>query len=154
MSGKRVFLYVQALLCILAAGLLAAAALSLYAEGAAKQAEGDLFHYIYTREKAGAKLQPILPLLFCSLGVTVFGLIMGIRDERADQPMRDEKLLRDFGLFQEKATRRQGDRTAWILRAAALAIAVILILLGILNGGMEDVLAKGAAICTECVGLG
>ena len=29
-----------------------------------------------------------------------------------------------------------------------------LIVIGILNGGLEDVLAKGAAICTECVGLG
>jgi hypothetical protein len=86
--------------------------------------------------------------------VTVFGLILGIRDERADQPIRDDKLPRDFGYLQERAARRQGDRTAWILRAAVLAIAAILILLGILNGGMEDVLAKGAAICTECVGLG
>jgi hypothetical protein len=31
---------------------------------------------------------------------------------------------------------------------------VFLIVAGILNGGLEDVLAKGATICTECVGLG
>ena len=33
-------------------------------------------------------------------------------------------------------------------------IALVLIVIGIINGGLEDVLAKGAAICTECVGLG
>ena len=29
-----------------------------------------------------------------------------------------------------------------------------MIIAGIINGGLEDVLAKGATICTECVGLG
>ena len=39
-------------------------------------------------------------------------------------------------------------------RIAVIALAVFLIVAGILNGGLEDVLAKGATICTECVGLG
>ena len=29
-----------------------------------------------------------------------------------------------------------------------------IILLGILNGGMADVLGKAIRICTECIGLG
>ena len=49
---------------------------------------------------------------------------------------------------------QQADRKTRILRAAVLAVALILIIIGIINGGLEDVLAKGAAICTECVGLG
>ena len=41
-----------------------------------------------------------------------------------------------------------------IIRLAVAALAVILIVLGIFNGGMADVLAKAIKICTECIGLG
>lgn len=154
MTRKKAFLAVQSLLCALVAGLLAAGALSLYADGAAKQAAGDLFYAMFTRERAAAWLLPILPLFLCSLGLTVAGLILGIRDENADRPVRDEFLLRALGRVRENAVRRQADRKTVILRTAALLIALILIAAGILNGGLEDVLAKGIAICTECVGLG
>jgi energy-converting hydrogenase Eha subunit G len=148
------FLIVQAALCAMIAALLAAGALSLYLDGAAKQAEGDLFYYMFTRERAGAKLLPILPLFFCALGLTIAGIILGIRDEKAEKPARDEKLLRDLSSIREKAVHQQADSKTRILRTAVLVIALILIIIGILNGGLEDVLAKGAAICTECVGLG
>ena len=154
MSRIKLFLIVQAVLCTVIAVLLAAGALSLYLDGAAKQAEGDLFRYKFTRELVGGKLLPILPLLFCALGMTAAGVIMGIRDENAEKPARDEKLLRDIGCIREKAAHQQADPKTQILRTAVLVIALILIVIGILNGGPEDVLAKGAAVCTECVGLG
>ena len=34
------------------------------------------------------------------------------------------------------------------------ATAVALIVLGVMNGGMFDVLVKAINICTECIGLG
>ena len=154
MTRKKIFLIVQAVLCALVAGLLAAAALRLYITGAAKQAEGDLFYYMFTRERAGAKLLPVLPLLCCAVGLTVAGVLLGIRDENEDKPVRDEKLLRDLGSIQERAVHQQADRKTAILRTAVLVIALVLIVSGIINGGLEDVLAKGAAVCTECVGLG
>ena len=154
MTRKNLFMIVQAVLCAVIAVLLAAGALSLYLDGAAKQAEGDLFYYMFTRERVGARLQPILPLLFCALGLTVAGVILGIRDDNAEKPVRDEKLLRDLGSIREKAVHQQADQKTRILRTAVLVIALILIVIGILNGGLEDVLAKGAAICTVCVGLG
>jgi len=154
MTRTKLFLIVQAVLCAVIAVLLAAGALGLYLDGAAKQAEGDLFCYIFTRERAGAKLLPVLPLLFCALGLTAAGVILGIKDENAEKPVRDEKLLRDPGSIRERAVHQQADQKTRILRTAVLVIALILIVLGILNGGLEDVLAKGAAICTECVGLG
>lgn len=40
------------------------------------------------------------------------------------------------------------------LRAALYAAAVLLIVLGALNGGLNDVLVKAINICTECIGLG
>ena len=40
------------------------------------------------------------------------------------------------------------------LRAALIFLAAVLILLGITNGGLWDVLVKAINICTECIGLG
>lgn len=42
----------------------------------------------------------------------------------------------------------------WGLRGVILAVGIVLIVLGILNGGMADVLGKAIRICTECIGLG
>ena len=44
--------------------------------------------------------------------------------------------------------------TVLIARCTLCAIAVVFILLGIFNGGIQDVLGKAIAICTECIGLG
>ena len=154
MKGRKAFLIVQSVLCAATAGLLAAAALSLYLEGTARQAAGDLFYSIFTPERAAARLLPILPLLFGSLGMTVGGLILGIRDENQDRPVRDEKLLRSLGGLRDRAVHQQAGPREMYLRAAILVLAAVLIVAGILNGGLEDVLAKGAVICMEGVGLG
>jgi hypothetical protein len=153
-SKEKVFLITQSVLCALVAGLLAAGALCLYIDGAAKQAEGDLFYYMYTREKAGAKLLPILPLFFTALGLTLAGLILGIKDEKAEKPVRDEILLKDLGSIQNKAVHQTATQGELYARVAIITLAVCMIIAGIINGGLEDVLAKGATICTECVGLG
>lgn len=41
-----------------------------------------------------------------------------------------------------------------IARYAILAVALVFIILGVMNGGMADVLGKAVRICTECIGLG
>lgn len=41
-----------------------------------------------------------------------------------------------------------------VVRAVLIVVAVVLIGLGIANGGMRDVLGKAIKICTECIGLG
>ena len=41
-----------------------------------------------------------------------------------------------------------------VLRAALYAAAVLLVVLGICNGGLRDVFVKAVNICTECIGLG
>ena len=41
-----------------------------------------------------------------------------------------------------------------VARYALLGVAVLMVVLGIINGGMGDVLAKAVKICTECIGLG
>ena len=92
--------------------------------------------------------------MFCAFGMTVAGLILGIRDDNADKPVRDEKLLRDLGSIQDRAVHQVAARSQIYLRVVVITLAVCMIIAGILNGGLEEVLAKGATICTECVGLG
>lgn len=45
----------------------------------------------------------------------------------------------------------RGKKALW---AALFGLAVLLVVLGVLNGGMGDVLTKAAKICSECIGLG
>lgn len=42
----------------------------------------------------------------------------------------------------------------WFIRGCLLLLAASFILVGIINGGANDVLKKAIAICTECIGLG
>ena len=45
-------------------------------------------------------------------------------------------------------------RSPRLTRCLLLAAAIALIALGVLNGGMHDLLVKAINICTECIGLG
>lgn len=40
------------------------------------------------------------------------------------------------------------------LRLILYAVAAVLVIMGVMNGGMRDVLIKAINICTECIGLG
>ncbi len=40
------------------------------------------------------------------------------------------------------------------IRTAVIVGAVIFIVIGIVNGGMTDMLNKGIRICLECIGIG
>ena len=42
----------------------------------------------------------------------------------------------------------------WGVRGIVFAVALVFIILGILNGGVQDVWSKAINICTECIGLG
>ncbi len=52
----------------------------------------------------------------------------------------------------QRTPEETGKRRA--VRLCLLAAAALLTVLGILNGGMQDVLTKAVWICTECIGLG
>ena len=52
------------------------------------------------------------------------------------------------------AEKKQENNAANIVKYVILSVAVLLIVLGIFNGGMADVLNKAVKICTECIGLG
>ncbi|MBE6586468.1 MAG: thioredoxin [Ruminococcaceae bacterium] len=42
----------------------------------------------------------------------------------------------------------------WAVRGVILVVGLAFVVLGVLNGGMADVLGKAIRICTECIGLG
>ncbi len=52
------------------------------------------------------------------------------------------------------APKHMSIQTENIVRYAVLLFAVTIMIYGLCTGGTTDVLAKAAAICTECVGLG
>lgn len=54
---------------------------------------------------------------------------------------------------QEKSARNE-NLTLNAVRLAVLILGILFIILGISNGGMEQVLGKAVRICTECIGLG
>ena len=147
MTKKKLYLIIQAVLCVLLVVLLCASALTIFAEGSARKAENPL-ESVYTPENVSARLVWLVPLLLIGLAIAIVGLILGIRDEKADKPVRDPSLNRDR-LAPRMSGKKQG-----ILQTVLLFAAVILILLGVLNGGLLDVLTKAINICTECVGLG
>ena len=54
----------------------------------------------------------------------------------------------------ETEEKKSGSVAALAARIVVFVIAAAFIVLGIMNGGMSDVLEKAIKICTECIGLG
>ena len=95
MNRKKALLAAQSVLCIILAVMLITAALGIYREGLSEKA-ADPLSWIYTRAKVAAALRPALPLLVLSLAMTAVGLVLGIRDENAEKPVKDTQCLRDL----------------------------------------------------------
>lgn len=158
MDKKKILLYLNAALYSLWALLTAGSAVVTYRAGAAYQAQGHPEAWIFTREKAAELFGMFAPLLVFAIIMTVVCVVKGIRDERLDKPAADPDIISLY-----KAEREAGCDAAVMaarekkLRAAklaVLAVALLFVIAGILNGSMEDMLIKAINICTECVGLG
>ena len=59
-----------------------------------------------------------------------------------------------LGKMPPKKTARGAAILLNLFRVAVFAIGVTFVILGVMNGGMEQVLGKAVRICTECIGLG
>lgn len=95
MTRTKVYLILQAALCLLLVALLSVSAVSIYREGAARKAEQPL-EPIYTREIAAEKFAPIAPVFFAAIGLMIAGWVLGAKDEGAEKPVRDAELIRDL----------------------------------------------------------
>ena len=68
---------------------------------------------------------------------------------------RELTLLKGAPMTQPAQTPPAPGRNAVpFLRAALYVLAIVFIVLGVMNGGLYDVLVKAINICTECIGLG
>ena len=147
MTRKDVYLIIDAILCSVVTGLLAAGAVCIYMEGVSIRNSGDSLASIYTREKIAEYFAPIAPVLFICIGFLIAGIILGICDENASRPVAVKKIS---ALPAKKTSPK---KIKWIRIIIGLA-AVCMIIAGIFNGSLRDVLIKAINICSECIGLG
>ncbi len=103
----------------------------------------------------------VLPLAAVALGAWVAVSLLCMRSEE-----RELALLRKAAASPAKANvgeavankpsplEEKREVIIFGARVAVLLTAVVFIIVGVLNGGMNDVLAKAVKICTECIGLG
>ena len=138
MTRNKIYLIIQAALCVLLVALLCVSAVTVYREGAARKAERPL-ESIYTREIAAEKFAPIAPLFFTALGLMVAGLVLGVRDESADKPVEDPKVRRDLVVGRvsqpsEDMRRARSQQKRWLLTGwAAFALCMVPILIYMVN---------------------
>ncbi len=157
MSKKKIFLTVQAFLCVLITAVLVIFTVRTCMEGSAWQAAGHPSDWIFTREKAGRALLAVLPLCCLSAFMTIIGLVKGIKDEDAEKPVQHGPLAVQAvqaGFAKQAAAGPEKEERRNLLRRILMAAAIVFIIMGILNGGMKDVLVKAIRVCTECIGLG
>ena len=142
MTGKHVYQILLSLLCILLAVLICSAAVASYREGSRRKEEHPL-ETVFTKEAVEDASAHIAPLLIVTAVMAGGGILIGVGDERKVYPS---------GMKRNVRKDRQVSQT--IVRAVLLTAAVVCIIAGIFNGGMQDVFVKAANICSECIGLG
>lgn len=138
MTRSKLYLALQAAVCIALVFLLSLSAISIYREGSARKAEHPM-ESVYTPGEVAGKFAPIAPLLFAGLGLLVAGLVLGAKDENADKPVTDAELNRDLVIARVAqpseamlAEQRAQRRLAWI-GWAVFALCMVPILIYIMN---------------------
>ena len=139
MNGKKLYLIIQSILCIVLVVLLAATAIGIYREGVAAKAENPLA-WVFSREKVAERFRPLAPLFFAGIGMAVAGLILDIRDEKSEKPVKDAELLRDLtvsrvaapseAMKQERAKQKKLLLGGW----AVFAVCMLPVFLYVVNG--------------------
>lgn len=79
--------------------------------------------------------------LICVAGGMILHCFLPAKEGR----VRREKVIKPKNMDEQKL---------WFLRGAVVAVAIGLIVLGIINNGYADVLGKAIRICQECIGIG
>lgn len=83
------------------------------------------------------------------------GLMLYTASVYADHSREKEcRTLSSISREMQPACREKKSICPAILRIALLSAAILFIVLGALNGDMQDVMNKAIKICTECIGLG
>ena len=138
MTKSRIFLVLQAMVCIALAVWLSLAAVSVWREGTDRRAENPM-ESIYTPEIVAEKTAPVMPLLFAGAVLLIAGLVLGVKDENAEKPVKDASLSRDILAEQiaqpSEAMRRERSMQKKLLCAGRIlfALCMVPILVYLLN---------------------
>ena len=92
---SKLYLALQAVICIALVALLSLSAIGIYRDGTARKAEHPM-ESIYTPEEAAQNVALRAPLLFAGIGLMIAGLELGVKDENAGKPVKDAELNRDL----------------------------------------------------------
>ena len=138
MTRSKLYLALQAAVCIALVVLLSLSAISIYREGSARKAEHPM-ESVYTPGEVAGKFAPIAPLLFAGLGLLIAGLVLGVKDESAEKPVKDAELNRDLliarvaqpseAMLTEQRAQRRLAWTGW----AVFALCMVPILIYLVN---------------------
>ena len=138
MTKSKLYLVLQAVVCIAVVVLLSVSAVGIYREGAARKAEHPM-ESVYTPEEVAQKFAPIAPLLFAGIGLLIAGLVLDVKDEDAEKPVKDAELNRDLIVSrvaqpsaEMTAERRKQKRLRWI-GWGLFALCMVPILIYLLN---------------------
>ena len=137
MTRAKVYLILQTVLCVLLVVLLSASAIGIYRDGMARRAENPRAA-VYSREIAADRFAPIAPLAFIAVGMLIAGLVVGVRDENGEKPVKDSELARDLAVARvarpspamtgERAVQRRLSLAGWgVFAACMVPVAIYLV---------------------------
>ena len=97
-----------------------------------------------------------LPLIAAAISAEVIRTFLCERSSRREREALLEAVKMGYKPCPPKGEKISDTDTKkeTVLKYAILIIGVVLIVIGVFNGGMTDVLDKAVKICTECIGLG
>ena len=111
---------------------------------------GDNFTSWDMEKVMGDMLMHVLPWTAAAFILAYIGLML--RDISMEKEL---VMLKNVPLAKHEATEcKHKGAPINAVRTVLLIAAVVLIVLGVFNGGARDVLVKAINICTECIGLG
>jgi cytochrome c biogenesis protein CcdA len=95
-----------------------------------------------------------LPLAAIGLAIQIPRILLSEKSAERQLNLMKESIKRN-GAPKVKAKQNYGSSDySMIIKYSILGLALVFVVLGVLNGGMADVLEKAVRICTECIGLG
>lgn len=149
MASFRLWLrYLSALAAAAIAALLCWQCIDIYLSGSG----GDGLRAIFTAEDVAARLRSIAPLLGACVSVLLLTLLVHAGSPAEEPPRR--RAQKGLPVSDNQADKAGKALPVGVVRLLLYGAAVVFILLGVMNGGLYDVLVKAVNICTECIGLG
>ena len=137
MTKGKVYLWLQAAVCIALVVSLSVGAVGIYRKGTARRAENPM-ESIYTPEEAAEKFSQTAPLFFVGLGLMIAGFVLRIKDEEAQKPVKDADLNRDLltariaspsgAMISEQRKQKRLQKIGWGLFALCMVPVLVYLL--------------------------